>query len=272
MSVAEKVGQLFMTSFYGAVPADPSSTATSANAALAGVSTAAEMIDRYHLGGVIYMSSTGNLENRRQIAALSNGLQRRATRSRRGVPLLVATDQEGGSVSRVRAPVTQFPGNMALGADGLEEDAAAAAAASGVELRALGINMVLAPVADVNADPANPVIGVRSFGGDPHQVAALTYDAVLGYRSAGIASTAKHFPVMGIPTWTVTLGCQSSLVLPSVCGVSTAAVRAAIEAGVDAVMVGHLAAPSLDSSGRPASLSHDITTEWLRRKLASRAS
>jgi beta-N-acetylhexosaminidase len=268
MTAAEKVGQLFMVSFYGGSPGDQAPYAIKANVALTGLPTAAAMVSRYDLGGVIYMGSTGNVQRPRQVAELSNGLQRVATGSHPGIPLLVATDQEGGAVSRIPAPATQVPGNMALGADGREADAYAAAQATGSELRAMGVNMVLAPVADVNVDPKNAVIGVRSFGGDPELVASLTYAAVSGYRSAGIAATAKHFPGhgdthvdshVGLPVLSRTVRQLQRIDLPPF--------RAAIAAGVDAVMVGHLAAPSLDPSGKPASLSHDITTRWLRGRL-----
>jgi beta-N-acetylhexosaminidase len=271
MTVAEKVGQLFIVSFYGRSPSDQARYATAANAALTGLPTAAAMLSRYHPGGVIYFDTTGNVQGPRQLAALSNGLQRVATRGRSGIPLLVATDQEGGAVDRIPAPVTQFPGNMALGADGREGDAYAASRAAGSELRAIGINMVLAPVADVNVDPKNTVIGVRSFGGDPELVAGLTRAAVTGYQSAGIAATAKHFPGhgdthvdshVGLPVLSRTVRQLKRIDLPPF--------RAAIAAGVDAVMVGHLAAPSLDPSGRPASLSYAITTGWLRGKLGFR--
>lgn len=271
MTVAEKVGQLLMASFYGRSAADDAPSAVRGNLALTGLANAGAMVSRYHLGGVVYMGTTDNLRQPRQIAALSNGLQRIASGTHAGIPLLVATDQEGGAVSRIPSPFTQFPGNMALGADGRESDAYAAAQATGSELRALGVNMVLAPVADVSVDPANPVIGVRSFGGAPGPVAGLTRAAVSGYQSAGIAATAKHFPGHGdthvdshfaLPVLRRTVAGLQRVDLPPF--------RAAIGAGVDAVMIGHLAVPSLDSSGRPASLSHSITTEWLRDRLGFR--
>src|SRR6266487_5051304 len=112
-------------------------------------------------------------------------------------PLFIAIDQENGIVQRLGETATIFPGNMALGAIGSEEIAYKVALATGHELKALGINMNLAPVVDVNNNPANPVIGVRSFGEDPQQVARLGADIVKGYHAAGILSCLKHFPGHG---------------------------------------------------------------------------
>ena len=112
-------------------------------------------------------------------------------------PLLIATDQENGLVRRLGADATVFPGNMALGAVGDEEMTFAVAQATARELRALGINMNFAPVVDVNNNPANPVIGVRSFGEDTAAVAAHAAAAVRGYLAGGVIPTLKHFPGHG---------------------------------------------------------------------------
>ena len=268
MTVSEKVGQLFMVSFYGRSVHDPDAASVENNLRFSGAQNVGRMVTRYHLGGVIYMGNSGNLIDPRQIATLSNALQHLAAHQEHGAPLLIATDQEGGAVTRIGPPAAQFPGNMALGADGRTDDTYAAARAPGTELRAMGINMELAPVADVNVDARNPVIGVRSFGDDPQRVAALTRAAVEGYQSAGVAATAKHFPGhgdtdtdshLGLPVVRQTLRTVERVDLPPF--------EAAIAAGTEAVMVGHLDVPSLDPSGRPASLSHAIITRWLRQKL-----
>src|SRR5260370_5902196 len=111
--------------------------------------------------------------------------------------MLIAIDQENGIVQRLGEAATIFPGNMALGAIGSEEIAFQVAQATGHELKALGINMNLAPVVDVNNNPANPVVGVRSFGEDPQQVARLGGAMVKGYHAAGVLSCLKHFPGHG---------------------------------------------------------------------------
>ena len=131
MTLREKVGQLFMTYVYGASANDRSPQMVAENRRLTGVSTGAELIAAYHLGGIVYLEDytldpngvvTGNLQNPHQIAGLSNSLQR-AAMAHGNVPLLIATDQEQGLVKRIGPPATQFPGNMALGADGRATDA-----------------------------------------------------------------------------------------------------------------------------------------------------
>ena len=169
MSLAEKVGQLFVANVYGerADTSDPEDVA--ANQAMYGpaISNANQLIDRYKLGGVIYFRWTNNLNEPTQIARLSNGIQTAALRQRARIPMLISTDQEHGVVSRVWAPATEFPGNMALGATRRPRDSYAAARTTAKELAAIGINQNYAPVADVNINPLNPVIGVRSFGENP---------------------------------------------------------------------------------------------------------
>ena len=181
---------------------------------------------------------------------------------------VVALDEEGGDVTRLEAATgSSLPGNAALGAaDDVELTAAVGAALGGV-LRSVGVDLDLAPCADVNSDPANPVIGVRSFGADPGLVARHTAAFVTGLQGAGVAACAKHFPGHGA------VAVDSHLDLPTVD--APAAVldarelvpfRAAIAAGVAAVMPGHLLVPALDRE-RPASVSPRILTDLLRGDL-----
>ncbi|MBM0256056.1 hypothetical protein JNW89_03510 [Micromonospora sp. 4G55] len=116
MSLEQKVGQLFATYVYGSDATEPTAADRAANRAAFGVETPAEVIDRFHLGGVCYFSWSHNLDSPRQIAGLSNGLQRAALGdgSKGRVPLLISTDQEQGTVLRMPAPAAQFPGAMAL--------------------------------------------------------------------------------------------------------------------------------------------------------------
>src|SRR5206468_2504882 len=173
MTLEEKVGQLFVTFVYGesAETTDPVDVA--ANRAAYGVDDAAQLIRRYHVGGVAYFAWSHNVRDPRQIAELSNGLQRAAMAQRLPIPLLINIDQEGGLVARVGPPATQLPGNMALGAGRRVADARRAATITGRELHAMGITGDYAPDADVNVNPANPVIGVRSFGADPTLAASM---------------------------------------------------------------------------------------------------
>src|SRR5688572_19454876 len=130
MTLPQKVGQLFTVYAYGADANAPAAADAATNRRLYGVDTPAQVVSKYHLGGVIYFAWTNSLQNPRQVTALSNGLQAAST----GVPLMISTDQESGVVSRLPAPATQFPGNMALGAGRNVVDAFTAAQITGREL------------------------------------------------------------------------------------------------------------------------------------------
>ena len=197
MSLEEKVGQMFVTYAYGDTIEDSDPAMIAANRRDHGVDTGRALIEKYNLGGIIYFAWSNNVNNPQQIANLSNEVQEVATNHGAKVPALISTDQEQGIVVRVGPPATQFPGNMALGAARQASYAEQAAAITGRELRAIGINQNYAPVADVNVNPANPVIGVRSFSSDPGLVSTLTGAQVDGYQSENVASTSKHFPGHG---------------------------------------------------------------------------
>ncbi|MEU8821623.1 glycoside hydrolase family 3 N-terminal domain-containing protein [Actinoplanes sp. NPDC048796] len=264
MTLPEKVGQLFTTYVYGGDASTPSAE----NQRLYGVSTPAEVVAKYHLGGVIYFAWTNSLQNPSQIATLSNGLQAAAT----GVPLSISTDQEHGVVTRMPAPATQFPGGMALGAGRNPIDAYRTGQVTGAELRAVGITQAWAPDADVNVNPANPVIGVRSFSSDPRLAAALTVSQIAGLQTgANTSAAAKHFPGhgdtatdshTGLPVITHTRAEWERIDAPPF--------KAAIAAGADAIMSAHIVVPALDPAGDPATLSKPIITGLLRGELGYR--
>jgi beta-N-acetylhexosaminidase len=268
MTLEEKVGQLFVTYAYGATAdtTDPADVAN--NEAELGVANGAALLDKYHLGGIIYFAWSGNVANPEQIAGLSNGLQRVATSQRMHIPLLISTDQEHGVVTRVGPPATQLPGNMALGAGGSTSDTYDAGQISGKELRALGINRDFAPDADVNVNAQNPVIGVRSFGSDSSLVSSLVSANVAGYQDVNVSTTAKHFPGhgdtatdshYGVPIINHTRAQWEAIDAPPF--------RAAIKRGVDSIMTAHIVVPALDPSGNPATLSKPIITDTLRGEL-----
>ncbi|MGW2828154.1 glycoside hydrolase family 3 protein [Streptomyces sp. NPDC001286] len=268
MTLEEKVGQLFVMRVYGNSATDPAQADIDANLKEIGVRTAAELVAKYRVGGIIYFTWAHNTENPRQIATLSNGIQRASLGQPRGLPVLIATDQEHGIVCRVGRPATLFPGAMAIGAGGSRGDARTLGRISGGELRAIGINQDYSPDADVNVNPANPVIGVRSFGADPDAVAALVAAEVQGYQRSRVAATAKHFPGhgdtavdshYGFPVITHTREVWEKL--------DAVPFRAAIRAGIDCVMTAHIQFPALDDSGDPATLSHPIVTGILRGEL-----
>ncbi|MGW4562062.1 glycoside hydrolase family 3 protein [Streptomyces sp. NPDC004561] len=268
MTLEEKVGQLFVMRVYGASATAPDQADIDANLNELGVRTAAELIARYRVGGIIYFTWAHNTRDPHQIADLSNGIQRASLDQPRGLPMLIATDQEHGAVCRVGKPATLFPGAMAIGAGGSRSDAHTLGRVSGAELRAIGVNQDYSPDADVNVNPANPVIGVRSFGADPEAVAALVAAEVKGYQASRVAATAKHFPGhgdtavdshYGFPVITHSRDLWEKL--------DAVPFRAAIAAGIDSIMTAHIQFPALDDSGDPATLSHPILTGILRGEL-----
>ncbi|MBD3142572.1 glycoside hydrolase family 3 protein [Microbispora bryophytorum] len=195
------------------------------------------------------------------VAALAADLRRERP------DVVVAVDEEGGAVTRLEAATgSSWPGNLALGVAGDESLTRRVARQIGRMVAAAGITLDYAPVVDVNADPRNPVIGVRSFGSDPEEVGRHGAAWIEGLQSAGVAACAKHFPGHGD---TVT---DSHLALPAV-PASREVIerrdlppfRAAIAAGVRAVMCGHLLVPAVDAL--PATLSRAVLTGLLREEL-----
>jgi beta-N-acetylhexosaminidase len=206
------------------------------------------------LGGITLFAY--NVRDPAQLAELT-------ARLREAGEVLVGIDEEGGDVTRLEADRgSSYPGNLALGAvDDVELTEEVAAAIAGELVRA-GVNVNFAPVADANTNPHNPVIGVRSFGADPELVARHVAAFVRGTQRQGVGACAKHFPGHG------DTAVDSHLDLPVVAGDLDAALlpfRAAIAAGVKAVMTGHLLVPALDDL--PATLSRRILTGLLREEL-----
>ncbi len=181
MSLEEKVGQILMVHFHGEVINDD----------------ARALIQDAKVGSIIYYNWSNGLTSPAQVQALSAGLQRLAKENRIPIPLLIAADQEGGVVARLQSGFTSFPGNRALGETSDPNLAELSALAMGQELQAVGINMNLAPVVDVNSNPRNPVIGVRSFGDDPETVIAFGKKSLEGFKQAEVIATLKHFPGYG---------------------------------------------------------------------------
>jgi beta-N-acetylhexosaminidase len=230
------------------------------------------------IGGVVLFAV--NLQERQQISDLTGALQQSAIDD---LPLLIATDQEGGRVARLPESVLPaFPGAMALGATYAKHQqyfAGAQGAAQAQTLRQLGININFSPSMDVNSDPANPVIGVRAFGDDPQQVAALGIALARGLQQGGVAATLKHFPGHG------DTATDSHTGLPQVDHVRAVAetidlepFRQAVQAGAARlVMTAHIQYPALDDSqiqtqhgewiAPPATLSNTILTGVLREQL-----
>jgi beta-N-acetylhexosaminidase len=207
------------------------------------------------LGGAVLFAR--NVRDREQLRALTAAL--RAERP----DLIVAIDEEGGDVTRLEAASgSSYPGNHALGVVDDVELTEQVAAALGSELAGVGINLDLAPVADVNTDPQNPVIGVRSFGADPELVSRHVAAFVPGMQRVGVASCAKHFPGHGATEQ------DSHHELPVASGSLEEALlpfRAAVATGVRAVMTAHIRVPELGAA--PATLNREILQGLLRDEL-----
>ena len=250
MSLEEQIGQVLMVGFWGNTPSQE----------------IIDLIQHYHAGSIILFSR--NVRAAQQVLELTRSLQMIAKQAGHPYPLLIAIDKENGIVQRLGEAATIFPGNMALAIDS-EEIAYKVALATGQELKALGINMNLAPVVDVNNNSANPVIGVRSFGEDPQQVARLGAAMVKGYHAAGILSCLKHFPGYG------DTAVDSHLALPTLPyglerleALELVPFRSGIKAGADSVMIAHVAFPAMTRRNMlPATLSPDIVQGLLREKL-----
>lgn len=244
MLLREKVGQLLMVGFHGTkVDVDTES-----------------LLRDCHLGGVILFAR--NVESLDQVRRLTTKLQSIAKE-----PLLIAADQEGGVVVRF-TQATVFPGNMALGAANDAQLTKIVGEATGAELKYLGINLNLAPVLDVNNNPHNPGIGVRSFGEDPNQVAILGRAFIEGHQNWAWA-TAKHFPGKG------DIAIDSHIDLPTVAHdknrlkeVELKPFIEAIAANVGAIMTAHVTFPAFDPTpGLPATLSQPVLTGLLKEEL-----
>lgn len=247
MSLEEKIGQMFMCGFDDTTPTE-------------GI---AHLIQKKHIGGIVYFRR--NIKDVKQIIDLSRQLQQLAMSN---IPLFISIDQEGGMVARIDKNISLSPGNMALGATRDVEGVYEAARMTGLELRLLGINMNFAPCLDVNNNPRNPVIGVRSYGECPHLVTLMGRAAIRGYQQANIVATAKHFPGHGdthsdshldLPVIKHTLERLNDIELAPFAG--------AITEGVDAIMTAHVLFPEIEQNRLPATLSHRVLTGLLRQKL-----
>jgi beta-N-acetylhexosaminidase len=223
------------------------------------------LVREFGVGGVVLFAR--NVAEPEQVAELVRELQSAARDAGHEAPLLVAVDQEGGRVARLREPWTVWPAARALGRLGSEETARQVGAAIAAELAACGIRCDFAPCVDVDTNPRNPVIGDRSFGEDPDLVGRMGAAMVRGLQESGVAACAKHFPGHG------DTDVDSHLDLPVVDhsrsrleNVELRPFRKAIESGVATVMTSHVIVREIDEN-RPATLSRDVVTGLLRRDL-----
>jgi beta-N-acetylhexosaminidase len=250
MSHDELAGQILMLGYSGTEPSPE----------------IVEWVRRYGIGGIkIFGWNTVDLSRMGNTIAT---LQRYSLESRFSIPLLVATDQEGGWVRHVRGETSITPGNLALGASNVPFDAWQTGYHIGRELSLLGINMNFAPTVDVYTHPRADVIGPRAFSSDPVRTAQLAVAYYRGMQKAGVISTAKHFPGHGATSE------DSHGTLPfihadfdTVWNRELVPYRFLIREDIPAIMSGHIAYPTLTDSDEPASLSRTILTDILREQL-----
>ena len=277
MTLEEKIGQKIMLSFRsGWTMKDGTKISSVQNIN----DEIYEIIGKYDIGSVILFAA--NFASDASInVELTDGLQKAAIDPNLGennIPLIIATDQEGGIVYRLTGG-TALPGNMAVGATNDPENAFKAGKVIGSELSAVGVNTNFAPDADVNNNPNNPVIGLRSFSSSPQLAAKFTTAYIEGVQSQNIATTAKHFPGHG------NVATDSHTGLPSIDATKDelyqtelVPFQAAIDAGTDMIMTAHIQFPNVveekiysskqdEHMSPPATLSREILTDLLRNEL-----
>ena len=252
MTLQEKIGQRLMTGFPG----------------LEMNEEFIRVIKEHKIGNVILFRE--NIRDCEQLKKLCRDIQD-LVRGETGHSAFIAIDQEGGIVTRLKEDGVNIPGAMALGATGDPENAYHAGRLIGREMCALGPNFNFAPTVDVNSNRTNPVIGVRSYSDDPHQVARFATRAVQGFLDGGVMCTAKHFPGHG------DTNVDSHLALPCVDKsleeleqMDLIPFQAAVDAGVTAVMTAHILFPQIEPDNIPATMSRRIMQGILRDKLGFR--
>lgn len=248
LTTEEKIGQLLMFGIDGVKITDH----------------AMRLIKEFKVGNIILFAR--NCKDPKQLYLLNQSLQKLAHETL-GIPMFISIDQEGGMVTRIFHGATFFPGAMTLSAAGSLEDAYKMGDIMGEELLSLGVNMNLAPVLDVNNNPKNPVIGVRSYSDDPIRVAEYGVAFMKGLQNHVIA-TGKHFPGHG------DTHLDSHLALPSVDypiqrleSIELVPFKRAIHEGIGALMSSHINFPAFTEEGRPTTLSKSCLTGFLRETL-----
>jgi len=249
MTTKEKIGQCFGIGFSG----------TSVSEDLR------RLVREYKVGNVILFKD--NIESSSQARALCRDIQA-LVKDETGYPAFIAIDQEGGAVTRLPEDMVNVPGAMALASSGNKDNVSLAAKITAAELRRIGVNLNLAPVLDVNCNPANPVIGNRSFAPNAADAASFAVAAIKAYAEEGLMCCGKHFPGHG------DTAVDSHLDLPLVDrsldeleARELVPFRAAIEAGIPAIMTTHILFPQIEIEKVPATMSGKILKGLLRQRL-----
>lgn len=248
MTLKEKIGQLLIIGFPGEEYSE----------------SLDELIEEYSIGNIILF--TRNIKNINQLHKLNETFHQKIS-EKTGIMPFISIDQEGGMVTRIMDEVTFFPGAMTIGATNTN-NAYKSGKLMGEELATLGINFNLAPSLDVNNNPYNPVIGVRSFSDNADKVARFGIEYIKGLQEEGIIATAKHFPGHG------DTDLDSHKSLPTINHdkirleeVELYPFKKAINAGVDAIMSAHVFFPSYEQNQLPATLSHNVLTKLLKDEM-----
>lgn len=251
MTLDQKIGQMFVVGFSG----------------MSITSDLEKAIKEYHMGNVIYMGY--NVSDYNQISALSNSIQDMMV-TNNIVPAFISIDQEGGRVARITKGGTHFISNMAMGATNNYQNTFLEGKAMGNELRNYGINVDFAPVLDVNNNPENPIIGIRSYSDNPLKVSLYGKNMFLGLMESNVMGCAKHFPGHG------NTSVDSHYGLPTITTskdelyqIELAPFISAVCNGIDAIMTTHIIFSSIDSDF-PATLSKKVLTDLLREEIGYR--
>ena len=268
MSTEEKLAQMMIVALRS--DAENSETPTELTAPYR------ELFTQYDFGGVILF--TGNIEETGQMVKLIRDCQEAAVSSAQGIPMFICVDQEGGLVNRVSFGTTSS-GSMGLAATGDTALTEESAKMLGSEIKALGFNMDFAPVSDVNNNPANPIIGTRSFSDDPETAGRHVVAFLKGLEKSGVLSALKHFPGHGnVGEDSHTHLPSSDLSLEQLKSCELIPFEKGIEAGADMIMTAHIQYPSIEKEtyvskkdGKevtlPATLSKTIMTGILREEM-----
>lgn len=253
MTMEEKVGQLIMAVThppYNAPDQMPDEKTK-------------QLIQEYGIGSVIIY----NKRNPEVMANYTNQLQKWASETRLGVPLLISADLEYGTTHNIKEGTTAFPRQMGIGATRNLRDAQSVARVTAAEAKAMGIHWNFSPVADVNTNPNNPVIGVRSFGENTELVSKMTSTMVRTYQKNGIIASAKHFPGHGDTDFDSHLGLSAvTYDRETLNKVHLPPFQAAIDAGVESIMTSHVIIKAIDPE-LPATLSYKVLTGLLRNEM-----
>lgn len=258
MSLKNKVGQLFMVSLYSLDDSGSKQQTTMTKAMK-------KTLEKYPVGGIVLFSK--NIDTPEQTKKLIGGFQDAST-----VPMFVAVDEEGGSVSRVasneKMGMTQYPNAKEIGETYTDKQIAAMGKKQSQELKSLGFNMNFAPVADVLTNDQNTEIGDRSFGSDQKKVSNIISMLVENMQKQQISATLKHFPGSG-EAWGDTHrgSAETKQSIQRLRSNEFLPFEAGIEANVDAVMVSHLMLSNVTEEKEPSSLSYRVMTEILRKEL-----